>query len=89
MPANLPQSRDRLSWAAPSGEPHLQLVGVAAAGQVLQQEGSEGPRDVVEGGQRAVQEHTALHQSQTHSQAGQPAGRQATVGARIQANTQL
>lgn len=44
-----------------------------AFGQVLHQEGFEGLHDVVEGRQRAIQEHTALHQSQTHGQAGQSA----------------
>lgn len=62
----------RLSRAAP-WEPHLQLRGVAA-GQVLRQEGSERPHEVVEGGQCAVQAHTAPHQGQAHGQAGQPAG---------------
>lgn len=60
---------------------------MTAAGQVLRQEGSEGPHDVVEGRQAPVQEHTALHQGQAHGQAGQPAratgrpasGREATV----------
>lgn len=56
--------------------PYLERRRAAAGGQVLRQEGSEGPRDVVEGGQGAIGEHTAPHQSQTHGQAGQPAGRE-------------
>lgn len=62
------------------GEPHLQLLGVTAVSQVLRQEGSEGPHDVMEGGQCTIHEHTALHQGQTHGQAGQPAGRQPALG---------
>ena len=56
--------------------PHLERGRAAAGGQVLRQEGSEGPRNVVEGGQGAIGEHTAPHQSQTQGQAGQPAGRE-------------
>lgn len=52
---------------------YLKLFGVAAVCQVLCQEGPEGPDDRVEGRQRAIHEHAALQQGQTHSQAGQSA----------------
>ena len=54
-----------------AGKPHLELLRVAAVRQVIREEGSERPRDGVEGWQGPVHEHAALQQGQAHSQAGQ------------------
>lgn len=77
-----PREKAGLGQSAPVQGPHLELAGVTAAGQVLRQEGSEGPHDVVEGRQATVHVHTALHQGQAHSQAGQPARATASFRAR-------
>lgn len=64
----------KLAHRATGRRPHLELGGVTAASQVLHQQGSQRPHNGVEGWQRAVELRAALHQSQTHSQAGQSAG---------------
>lgn len=64
----------KLAHRAMGRRPHLELWGVTAAGQVLCQQGSQRPHNGVEGRQRPVELRAALHQSQTHSQAGQSGG---------------
>lgn len=61
------------AWERPGGQDtHLECAGVTAVSQVLRQQGCERPRDVGEGRQCGIHEHTALEQGQAHGQAGQP-----------------